>query len=129
VVGRQTGATGRGGIKGGIKTLARIFQALRIRVNSELDNLQLGLEAALEELAAGGVLAVISYHSLEDRLVKEFMVAWEKGCTCPAEWPECRCGRLPRLSRPFKRPIRPGPDEVRDNPRSRSARMRAAVKL
>jgi 16S rRNA (cytosine1402-N4)-methyltransferase len=121
LIGRETGA--------GVKTLARVFQALRIEVNSELDNISRGLEAALDSLPVGGVMAVISYHSLEDRPVKEFFRGWEKGCICPPDWPECRCGRTPRLVRPFKRPLRPTDVEIRANPRARSARLRAAEKL
>ena len=107
----------------------RVFQALRIAVNEELDALQAGLAAALDLLRPGGRLVVLSYHSLEDRIVKRFIAAERKGCTCPPEFPVCVCGRNPRLRRVGPPSITPSAAEVAANPRSRSARLRAAERL
>jgi 16S rRNA (cytosine1402-N4)-methyltransferase len=107
----------------------RVFQALRIAVNRELETLPLALEAAVNVLGEGGRLAVISYHSLEDRIVKRFIAAERRGCTCPPELPVCVCGRSPRLALVGPQPRRPTDDEVARNPRSRSALLRAARKL
>jgi len=107
----------------------RTFQALRIAVNEELETLPVALAAALELLRPGGRLAVLSYHSLEDRLVKRFVAAERRGCVCPPELPVCVCGRAPRLRPVGPAPGRPGAQEVAANPRSRSARLRAAERL
>jgi 16S rRNA (cytosine1402-N4)-methyltransferase len=106
----------------------RVFQALRIAVNDELGSLESALPAALEMLRPGGRLAVIAFHSLEDRIVKQFMRDKERGCTCPPDFPVCVCGHEPELRAVQRRPIRPGTDEVSANPRSASARLRAAIK-
>jgi 16S rRNA (cytosine1402-N4)-methyltransferase len=106
----------------------RVFQALRIAVNEELDALEAALPAALEMLRPGGRLAVISFHSLEDRIVKHFLRDRERGCTCPPDFPVCICGHEPELRAIQRRPIRPGGAEVAANPRAASARLRAAVK-
>jgi 16S rRNA (cytosine1402-N4)-methyltransferase len=106
----------------------RVFQALRIAVNDELDSLANALPAALEMLRPGGRLAVISFHSLEDRIVKRFLRERERGCTCPPDFPVCVCGNEPELRALQRRPIRPGHAELAANPRSASARLRAAVK-
>jgi len=106
----------------------RVFQALRIAVNDELSSLELALPAALEMLRPGGRLAVISFHSLEDRIVKQFLRDRERGCTCPPDFPVCVCGHEPELRAIQRRPIRPSEAEVAANPRSASARLRAAVK-
>jgi 16S rRNA (cytosine1402-N4)-methyltransferase len=111
-----------------VKSLARIFQALRIAVNEELEALNEFLAQALALLRPGGRLAVISYHSLEDRLVKQFFKAQAKGCTCPPELPFCVCGKEPQLSILTAKPIAPGPEEIAANSRARSARLRAAQK-
>ncbi|MCI0695236.1 16S rRNA (cytosine(1402)-N(4))-methyltransferase RsmH [candidate division KSB1 bacterium] len=111
-----------------VKSLARIFQALRIAVNEELEALNEFLAQALALLRPGGRLAVISYHSLEDRLVKQFFKAQAKGCTCPPEFPMCVCGRQPQLSILTAKPLMPGPEEIAANSRARSARLRAAQK-
>ena len=112
-----------------IHPATRTFQALRIAVNRELEVLPLALEAAVGLLVTGGRLVVLSYHSLEDRIVKRFVAAERRGCVCPPESPICTCGRQPRL-RPIGRgPARPGPAEVSSNPRSRSARLRTAERL
>ena len=106
----------------------RVFQALRIAVNDELGSLEAALPAALEMLRPGGRLAVISFHSLEDRIVKHFLREKERGCTCPPDFPVCVCGHEPELRAIERRPIRPGQPEIAANPRSTSARLRAAIK-
>jgi 16S rRNA (cytosine1402-N4)-methyltransferase len=106
----------------------RVFQALRIAVNDELGSLERALPAALALLRPGGRLAVISFHSLEDRIVKRFLRDEERGCTCPPDFPVCVCGREPALRALNRRAIRPSPREIADNPRAASARLRAAVK-
>jgi 16S rRNA (cytosine1402-N4)-methyltransferase len=107
----------------------RVFQALRIYVNRELETLPKALEAAVQVLGPGGRLAVISYHSLEDRIVKRFIAAERRGCICPPETPVCVCGRQPRLAPVGQQPRRPSEAEVARNPRSRSALLRAARRL
>jgi 16S rRNA (cytosine1402-N4)-methyltransferase len=109
-----------------IHPATRVFQALRIAVNGELESLERGLAGAVGLLRPGGRLVVISYHSLEDRIVKRFFAAERRGCTCPPELPVCVCGRKPRLRLVGRQPLRPSPAETLDNPRSRSARLRAA---
>jgi 16S rRNA (cytosine1402-N4)-methyltransferase len=106
----------------------RVFQALRIAVNDELGSLAAALPAALEMLRPGGRLAVISFHSLEDRIVKQFLREKERGCVCPPDFPVCVCGHEPELRAIERRPIKPSADELAANPRSASARLRAAVK-
>jgi 16S rRNA (cytosine1402-N4)-methyltransferase len=106
----------------------RVFQALRIAVNDELHGLEAALPAALEVLRPGGRMAVISFHSLEDRIVKRFFRREEHGCTCPPDFPVCVCGREPSLRVLTKKAIRPTADEVASNPRAGSARLRAAQK-
>jgi len=106
----------------------RVFQALRIEVNDELGALERALPAALEMLRPGGRLAVISFHSLEDRIVKRFLRREEHGCTCPPDFPVCACGAQPTLKATPRRAIRPTRAEVERNPRSQSARLRIAVK-
>jgi len=106
----------------------RVFQALRIAVNDELGSLEHALPAALDMLRPGGRLAVISFHSLEDRIVKRFLRAQEKGCTCPPDFPVCVCGHEPALRALSRRPVKPSPAELAANARSASARLRAAVK-
>ncbi|HZB34507.1 MAG TPA: 16S rRNA (cytosine(1402)-N(4))-methyltransferase RsmH [Gaiellaceae bacterium] len=106
----------------------RVFQALRIAVNDELHALEAALPAALETLRPGGRVAVISFHSLEDRIVKRFFRREEHGCTCPPDFPVCVCGREPSLRVLTKKAIRPTADEVAQNPRAGSARLRAALK-
>jgi 16S rRNA (cytosine1402-N4)-methyltransferase len=106
----------------------RVFQALRIEVNDELGSLEQALPAALEILRPGGRLAVISFHSLEDRIVKRFLRSQEHGCTCPPDFPLCVCGAEPTLRATPRRAIRPSAAEVARNPRAQSARLRGAVK-
>ena len=107
----------------------RVFQALRIAVNDELTALEDALPAAVELLNPGGRLAVISFHSLEDRIVKRFLRDQEHGCTCPPDFPVCVCGREPVLRATPRRAIRPSSSETASNPRAASARLRAAVKV
>ncbi|HEU0236536.1 MAG TPA: 16S rRNA (cytosine(1402)-N(4))-methyltransferase RsmH [Candidatus Limnocylindrales bacterium] len=112
-----------------IHPATRVFQALRIAVNAELDALEAGLAAAVDLLRPGGRLVVLSYHSLEDRIVKRFIAAERRGCTCPPEVPVCVCGRNPRLRLVTRPSLTPGADEIASNPRARSARLRAAERL
>ena len=107
----------------------RVFQALRIAVNGELEALQAGLEAAVELLRPGGRLVVLSYHSLEDRIVKQFLNAERRGCVCPPEVPVCVCGRSPRLRLVTRPSLTPTAAEIDANPRARSARLWAAERL
>jgi 16S rRNA (cytosine1402-N4)-methyltransferase len=125
-------------IKGAIPTPARfgsrnparrVFQALRIAVNDELASLRRALPEALALLEPGGVLAAISFHSLEDRIVKEFFVAQAHPCTCPPDFPLCVCGRRPTMEIMTTKPVVPGPREIELNPRSSSAKLRAARSL
>ncbi len=111
------------------KSLARVFQAFRIAVNCELEQLQAVLPMALSRLKVGGRLAVISYHSLEDRLVKRFFQQEAKGCICPPGLPECICGATPRVRILTRRPVTPRSDENDRNPRARSAKLRVAEKI
>lgn len=103
----------------------RTFQALRIAVNDELGELRTGLDVALERLAPGGRCVVISYHSLEDRIVKRRFAEEATGCVCPPEFPTCQCGRTARGSLLTRKPLRPTEAEVAENPRARSALLRA----
>ncbi len=112
-----------------IHPATRVFQALRIAVNDELGALEDALAAAMDLLRPGGRLVVLSYHSLEDRIVKRFVAAERKGCICPPAIPICVCGRSPRLRFIGPQPVMPTADEVAANPRARSARMRAAERL
>ena len=107
----------------------RTFQAIRIAVNSELDNLSRCLDTAFERLAPGGRFAVITFHSLEDRMVKQKFAACCKGCICPPDFPVCVCGRTPEGRLVNKKPIEPGEEEQRQNSRSRSAKLRILEKL
>jgi 16S rRNA (cytosine1402-N4)-methyltransferase len=106
----------------------RVFQALRIAVNDELEELEEALPAAVDMLGPGGRIAVISFHSLEDRIVKRYFRDQERGCICPPDLPVCACGREPVLRVLTRRPVRPRPDELEANPRAASARLRVAAK-
>lgn len=112
-----------------IHPATRTFQALRMRVNDELGSLERALEGALQVLAPGGRLAVISFHSLEDGLVKRFFRREATDCLCPPGQPVCTCGHRATLQVITRRPLRPSLEEVASNPRSRSARLRAAERL
>jgi 16S rRNA (cytosine1402-N4)-methyltransferase len=107
----------------------RSFQAIRIAVNGELDALEEALPLAWEQLKVGGRFAAISFHSLEDRPVKQFLAAKARGCICPPELPVCVCGHEPEAELLTRRAISPGPEEAESNPRSRSAHLRAALKI
>jgi 16S rRNA (cytosine1402-N4)-methyltransferase len=107
----------------------RVFQALRIAVNDELASLEEALPAAFEMLRPGGRLAVISFHSLEDRIVKRFLREKERGCVCPPDFPICTCGRSPQMRAIPRRAVRPSAREIGENPRAKSARLRTGVKV
>ena len=107
----------------------KTFQALRIEVNGELDRLSQGLDAAFSILKPGGRLAVITFHSLEDRIVKQRMASWCTGCTCPKDFPICVCGKKPKAELLYKKGLAPSNEEIERNPRSRSARLRICIKL
>jgi 16S rRNA (cytosine1402-N4)-methyltransferase len=122
-------APGNPRVRRRIHPATRVFQALRIAVNEELDALQDGLAAAVDLLRPGGRLVVLSYHSLEDRIVKRFIANERRGCVCPPELPVCVCGRNPRLRLLTKPSLTPTAAEIAANPRARSARLRAAERL
>lgn len=107
----------------------RTFQALRIEVNGELDVLKRGLEAAIRWANPGGRICVISYHSLEDRIVKEMFASFANRCTCPPDLPMCACGRKPIVKVITRKPVVPTAEEIARNPRARSAKLRVAEKL
>ncbi len=107
----------------------RTFQALRIAVNNELENLQKALDDSVDCLNASGRMVVISFHSIEDGIVKRFFQREEKGCQCPPKIPVCICGRKPKLKILTRKPIRSEPEEQKENPRSTSSRLRAAERI
>ncbi len=107
----------------------RTFQAIRIAVNDELGSLRDGLHAAFEVLRPGGRLVVITFHSLEDRMVKQIFAQWCRGCTCPPDFPVCVCGNRPRAALVNKKPILPSAEELAQNSRSQSAKLRILEKL
>ena len=107
----------------------RSFQAIRIAVNDELTAVERMLQGAVPRLSPGGRLCVISFHSLEDRIVKNALAAFAKGCTCPPDFPVCVCGKKPQIRLVNRKPIVADPDELADNPRARSAKLRIGEKL
>ncbi|MDD4546996.1 MAG: 16S rRNA (cytosine(1402)-N(4))-methyltransferase RsmH [Oscillospiraceae bacterium] len=107
----------------------KVFQALRIAVNKELDYLSEALDTAFAHLKIGGRLAVITFHSLEDRMVKQRFVGYCKGCVCPPDFPICVCNRTPAAKQVFRKPIGASETELNENPRSRSAKLRCIEKL
>ena len=107
----------------------RSFQAIRIAVNDELASVDRMLQAAVPRLNPGGRLAVITFHSLEDRIVKTGLAAFARGCICPPDFPVCVCGRKPAVKLLFRKPAVPTEEEIAENPRARSAKLRAAEKL
>ncbi len=115
--------------EGGHHPARKTFQALRIEVNHELDALEAGLQSAIRWLNPGGRIAVISYHSLEDRIVKNVFRQRSQGCTCPPDLPVCVCGNVPVIELGERKPRVPSPDEIANNPRARSAKLRSATKL
>ena len=112
-----------------IHPATRVFMALRIAVNQELDRLKAFMDQAVDFLNPGGRLCVLSFHSLEDRIVKHRLKALEKGCSCPPQLPKCVCGQIPQISILTKKVVRPSTEEVIANPMARSTRLRAAEKL
>jgi len=112
-----------------IHPATQTFQALRIAVNQESEHLEKFLKQAIERLKVGGRIAVITFHSGEDRIVKQFFKKQAMGCVCPPGFPVCRCGNEPKIRILTKKPIIPTDKEVKDNPRSRSAKLRIAEKL
>ncbi len=112
-----------------IDPATRTFQALRIAVNQELENLEVGLGAGFDVLEPGGVIAAISFHSLEDRIVKDFFRHKALSCTCPPDLPVCACDKQVEAEILTRKPIRPSPEEISENPRARSAKLRAARKV
>ena len=107
----------------------RSFQAIRIAVNDELNSVSKAMETMIPKLNPGGRLAVITFHSLEDRIVKSAMAAGAKGCTCPPSFPVCVCGRKPKVKVISRKPILPAEQELTENPRARSAKLRVCEKL
>ncbi|MEE1125081.1 MAG: 16S rRNA (cytosine(1402)-N(4))-methyltransferase RsmH [Acutalibacteraceae bacterium] len=105
------------------------FQALRIAVNGELDRLKEGLDGGFQLLKPQGRMSIITFHSLEDRIVKKTMAGWCVGCTCPKDFPVCVCGNKPKAELVFRKPVEASEQELVENPRARSARLRAITKL
>ncbi|MEG0753309.1 MAG: 16S rRNA (cytosine(1402)-N(4))-methyltransferase RsmH [Angelakisella sp.] len=126
---RQDGPIETTGRHEGGHPAKRTFQAIRIAVNSELDNLSLCLDTAFERLSPEGRFAIITFHSLEDRMVKQKFAALCKGCTCPPQFPICVCGNKPKGALVNRKPIEACPEEKEGNPRSRSAKLRVIEKL
>ena len=112
-----------------IKSYARVFQALRIAVNNELDNLKYVLQSSLKFIKPGGRIAVIAYHSLEDRIVKNFFREKANPCVCPPDFPECVCGLKPQIKIITRRPVKPSEQEIKENSRARSALLRVGEVL
>ena len=115
--------------KNDIKTLSRVFQALRIEVNAELFELTKGLENGIKALTLGGRICVLSYHSLEDRIIKEKFNLLARGCTCPPKYPACVCGGEKILQILTRKPVKAGVNEIIENPKARSAKLRVAEKI
>jgi 16S rRNA (cytosine1402-N4)-methyltransferase len=114
---------------GRIHPATRTFQALRIAVNDELESLHRGIASGIDSLKEGGRFSVISFHSLEDRMVKDLFRDASRGCRCPPDLPVCACGGRPRLRVITRKPVRPGEEEVEHNPRARSAKLRTAERI
>jgi len=114
---------------GGHHPAKRSFQAIRIEVNGELDVIEPAIRAAISRLRRGGRVAIITFHSLEDRIVKQTFASMTQGCTCPKDFPICVCGNKPIVKLVNKKPILPSKQELEENPRSRSAKLRVAEKL
>ena len=115
--------------EGGHHPAKRSFQAIRIEVNRELDVIEPAIRAAESLMAVGGRIAVITFHSLEDRIVKQTFASLASGCTCPRSFPVCVCGKKPSVKQVNKKPILPSAKELEENPRSRSAKLRVAEKI
>lgn len=117
--------SGRGKIHPATKT----FQAIRIAVNDELAHLHQAINNGIDVLNPGGVFSIISFHSLEDRIVKNAFRSWVKGCICPPDLPMCNCGRKPKLKTVTRKPVTPSKEEIMANPRARSAKLRTAERI
>ena len=115
--------------EGGHHPAKKSFQAIRIEVNRELDVIEPAIRDAAKKLRRGGRIAIITFHSLEDRIVKQTFASLAQGCTCPRDFPVCVCGNKPILKIVNKKPILPSAKELEENPRSRSAKLRIAEKL
>ena len=115
--------------EGGHHPAKRSFQAIRIEVNSELDVIEPTIRAAVTKLNKGGRIAIITFHSLEDRIVKQTFASLASGCTCPKDFPVCVCGNKPKIKLVNRKPILPSREELEENPRSRSAKLRVAEKI
>lgn len=118
-----------GARKDGPHPAKRTFQAIRIEVNGELAILEQAVRDGVDSLKKGGRIAVITFHSLEDRIVKETFAGLARGCVCPKEFPVCICGKTPSVRLVNRRPITPGGEELKKNPRARSSKLRAAEKI
>ncbi len=112
-----------------VKTFSKIFQALRIYVNDELETLRVFLNKSVDLLTSGGKIVILSYHSLEDRIVKDIFKYETLDCVCPKDFPVCKCGKVPRLKILTKKPVTPSEGEIRLNVRARSAKLRAAERI
>jgi len=112
-----------------IHPATRVFQALRIVVNQELERLETFMQAVPPMLVKGGRISIISFHSLEDRIVKQRLRAFENGCTCPRQFPTCICGFVKQMESVTRKPVTADPDEIRANPMARSAKLRVAQRL
>ena len=115
--------------EGGHHPAKRTFQAIRIEVNGELDAIEPAIDSAVEMLAPGGRVCIITFHSLEDRIVKQTYAKHAEGCTCPKSFPICVCGKTPKVKVVTRKPIVPSERELEENPRSRSSKLRIAEKL
>jgi 16S rRNA (cytosine1402-N4)-methyltransferase len=122
-------AVRRQGVRKKVHPATRTFQAIRIAVNQELSNLPAAIDAGIDQLGQGGRFSIISFHSLEDRIVKETFRSWEGRCQCPPGLPVCQCQREAKLRVLTRKPLRPEADESEKNPRARSARLRTAEKI
>jgi 16S rRNA (cytosine1402-N4)-methyltransferase len=129
VIARAAGGRKGSGGRSRIHPATRTFQALRIAVNEELSSIEAVLPQAVEALAPGGRLAVISFHSLEDRIVKQYFRRESRDCICPPEQPVCTCGHKAQIIEINRRPMEAGAEEIEENPRARSARLRVVEKL
>jgi 16S rRNA (cytosine1402-N4)-methyltransferase len=120
---------GRAKAKQKIHPATRVFQALRIEVNRELERLEKFMQAVPSMLVKGGRISIISFHSLEDRIVKQRLRAFENGCTCPRQFPQCVCGFVKQMESVTRKPVTADPDELKANPMARSAKLRVAQKI
>lgn len=120
---------GKAAAKQKIHPATRVFQALRIEVNQELERLEAFMAKVPSMLATGGRICVISFHSLEDRIVKQSLKKFEAGCTCPREFPKCMCGFVPSMKSVLRKPLPPSKEEITANPMARSSKLRVAQKI